>query len=203
MIVNGRPAEDILYEIDARQQIHDAVLRYCRGMDHREPGLALSAYHPGARDEHGFYNGSAEDFVAAGMAASDDFEVIRHVICNEYVEFDPDDRTVARAETVTIGCILTRDAEAAEGYRLSISSCRFLDRFELREGTWKIAERRLVLDWEMEGPARGLAGGPLTTGMLRGFASTADPSFALGFRHWGEGALLPVREERVGMAAAR
>lgn len=197
MTTERRSMEDMVFEIDARQQIHDAIMRYCRGMDHCEPGLALSAYHPGARDEHGFYNGPAEDLVRAGIAASTNFEVIRHLICNEYVEFDPADRTVAHSETVTVGCILTKDPDG-EGYRLAVSSCRFLDRFELRDGAWKIAVRKLVLDWETEGPARGLAGGPLTTGMLRGFASTADPSFGLGFRFWGDVEPQPVRLETVG-----
>ena len=192
-----RDTETIVRELDARQQIHDCIMRYCRGVDHCDPDLARSAYHPGASDDHGFFRGSAGDFVDAAMGAGGTFEIVRHVICNEYVEFDAADATVARAETVTIGCILSRDGG---DYRLAVSSCRFLDRFEERDGVWKIADRRLILDWETEGPARGLAGGPLTTGMLRGFASTADPSFAHGFRLWGDGPREVVREERVGAA---
>jgi hypothetical protein len=188
--------EQMVREIDARQQIHDCIMRYCRGVDHCDPDLALSAYHPDATDCHGFFAGTAAQFVDAAMQAGSMFEVIRHVICNEYVEFDQTNANVAFAETVTIGCILTREGDE---YRLAVSSCRFLDRFEGRDGVWKIAARDLVLDWETEGPARGLAGGPLTSGMVRGFANPSDPSFGLGFRKWGPASDIPVVRQRVGV----
>jgi hypothetical protein len=190
-----RSIEVIVREIDARQQIHDAIMRYCRGVDHGDLALALSAYHPGATDDHGFFCGAAEEFLRVGLEAVSKLETMQHCICNEYVEFDPEDENVACSETTNIGGTLSN---TGDGYRLSIISCRYLDRFENRNGAWKIVERKVVIDWETDGPALGLAGSAFSTGMLRGLLSRADPSYGLGFRTWADQADLPVSQRRVG-----
>lgn len=190
-----RDFETIVRELDARQQIHDCIMRYCRGTDHCDPDLMRSAYHPDATDDHGFFQGSADEFVTVAVQSGDHYEVIRHLICNEFVEFDENDPKVARAETVTVGCLLSR---TEDGYALSASACRYLDRFEERDGEWKIADRRLILDFEVAGPVAGLAGNDFTKGMRRGLASTADYSFAHGFKLWGDTPRKPVVDARVG-----
>nr|WP_087574124.1 nuclear transport factor 2 family protein [Sphingomonas sp. CDS-1] len=187
--------EQMLRIFDARQQIHDCIMRYCRGVDHCDRDLVLSAYHSGATDDHGFFQGSAEEFAKAATTVGGEYEVVRHIICNEYVEFDEHRTDVAYSETVTVGSLLSRKKEE---YWLAVSSCRFLDRFEERDGQWKIAAREVVLDWEIEGPAKGLNAGVLTAGMVRGFSNPSDPSFDLGFRKWGEKVATPVQRVRVG-----
>ncbi len=47
----------------ARTQIHDALMRSCRGVDRLDRELILSAYHPAAHDNHGSFAGPVEDFV--------------------------------------------------------------------------------------------------------------------------------------------
>lgn len=48
-------------------------------------------------------------------------DVLRHLICNEYVEFDEANPRIAGAETAVAGCILRREGN---GNRLSVLSCR-------------------------------------------------------------------------------
>ena len=47
-----------------RQEIHDVVLRYCRGIDRLDFGLVRSAYHPDAVDHHTGFDGSVEEYLA-------------------------------------------------------------------------------------------------------------------------------------------
>ena len=194
-MVKVRDMETIVREIDARQQIHDCMMRYCRGVDHGDVELAASAYHPGASDNHGTYSGPAEGFLKVSLDPANRGENLRHLICNEYVEFDEADPTVARSETAVVGCFQTRDGES---YHLSVLSCRYLDRFEERDGKWRIADRRLALDWEVDGSVRGLAGSVLSTGMLRGIWEMSDPSYGHGFKLWGDTGRPPVSTARVG-----
>ena len=190
-----RDMETVIREIDARQQIHDCMMRYCRGVDHADPDLALSAYHTDATDDHGSFNGPAKDFVKISLDPATRSDVLRHLICNEYVEFDQENPHLARAETAVLGTVLRREND---GYRLSVLSCRYLDRFEERAGRWLIADRRLVLDWEAGGPVLGHAGSFLSNGMLRGIMNTSDPSYGHGFKLWGDAERLPVTGNRIG-----
>ena len=188
-----RDFETIVRELDARRHIHDVLMRYCRGNDHRHEGLMRSVYHPGATDDHGFFNGKAEDFIAIVMKSGPECTNKLHLICNEYVEFDDANPNKAYSETVTIGCMTRPSGDA---YNLSLSACRYLDRFECVDDEWRIAERKVVLDWEFETPSTGNDGGRLTTGMLRSLVSPSDPSFGLGFRNWGEEKPVPVSHDR-------
>lgn len=47
-----------------RQEIHDVVLRYCRGIDRLDFGLVRSAYHADAVDHHTGFDGSVEEYLA-------------------------------------------------------------------------------------------------------------------------------------------
>lgn len=186
-------SETMLRELHARQKIHDAIIRYCRGVDHRDESLIRSAYHPDAMDERGVFKGSVEDYIPRTLTGNPDIVNKRHAICNEYVEFDEIDPNTAYSESVVIGCMVRR---GGDNYILSFSSCRYLDRFECRNGDWRIIDRKVVLDWEFNTPSTGNEGTQLTTGMLRGLFSPSDPSFGLGFRRWSDKPPVPVSEER-------
>ena len=192
---NKRDFETIVRELDARQQIHDCMMRYCRGVDQGDTELAASAYHPDANDNHGSYNGPAEGFLKISLDPANRGENLRHLICNEYVEFDEVDPSVAHSETAVVGCFQIRDGDS---YHMSALACRYLDRFEERDGKWGIADRRLVLDWEVDGPVRGLAGSALSSGMLRGIWEMSDPAYGHGFKLWGDAERPPVSTARIG-----
>ena len=192
---NKRDFETIVRELDARQQIHDCMMRYCRGVDHGDAELALSAYHPDANDDHGTYNGPAAGFLKVALDPEARSEVLRHLICNEYVEFDEENPRIARSETAVAGSFLLREGD---GYHLYILACRYLDVFEERDGRWLVADRRLVLDWEADGLVVGQAGTAVSDGMLRGSMSTADPSYGHGFKLWGDVERMPVSKSRIG-----
>lgn len=180
-------------QLDARRQIHDVLMRYSRGVDHRDEGLLAGCYHPGAVDDHGFYQGSSAGFIQAALEAGAGFENMRHVLCNEYVEFDADNVSLAYSETVVLACMTSR---RDTGLQLGITACRFLDRFEERDGEWRIAHRKVVLDWDVVMPTTGAQGSAMTIGMLRGLPDPSDPSFGLGFQQWSNGPIPPISADR-------
>ncbi len=53
----------------ARQEIHDVVLRYCRGVDRLDLDLVRDCYHPGALDHHTGFDGTVAEYVPWVQAA--------------------------------------------------------------------------------------------------------------------------------------
>ena len=130
----------IVRELKDRQDIRDALVRYCRGVDRLDREMLLSAYHPGAIDDHGVFVGDREAFAdwAFGYHARAQ-HATQHIITNHYCELDGD---VAHTETYWLFAGMNTD-----GSPLSIGGGRYIDRFEKRDGRWAIAERKCLGDW--------------------------------------------------------
>jgi hypothetical protein len=133
-------------ELLDRQQIIDCLVRYARGVDRADEELILSAFHEDAVDYHGDFVGSPHDFVAwlRKIAAVRLFG--QHFLTNHSFEFDGDS---AHVETYFLG------PERDEG-RLDVDLVggRYVDRFERREGVWKIARRVVVAEFRISAPAQ-------------------------------------------------
>jgi hypothetical protein len=132
-----------------KQAIHEVLLRYCRGIDRCDEELVRSAYHPDATDDHGIYRGGVDGFVAWVIPGlRETYAGTSHVLGNVLVELDGD---VAHSEAyVTAWHLFTKDG-ADHNW---IFSGRYVDRFERREGAWKIARRVTICDWEQLTPWR-------------------------------------------------
>ena len=128
-----------------RQAITDVLHRYCRAVDRRDPDLLLSAYHGDAVDDHGVYKGPASGLVE--FMLNDGRAVVHHQISNIVIEVDGD---VARTECY-LDAVHRREDETGRWDELL--KCRYIDRFERREGAWRIAHRRVVYDWGRIEPA--------------------------------------------------
>ena len=160
-----------LHEIDAHLQIRQALGRYCRGVDRGEREVMLSAYHPDAIQEHGYFHGKPADLIDLLIERMDRTgHVTQHHVTNWLIEVDGD---TARVEAYCI--IWNPEVDEETGALKAVQSrSRYLDRFEKRDGAWKIVHRRLVLDWAEPGPD----GKPLPrhTKVTRGGRHEADPS---------------------------
>lgn len=130
-----------LARVVARQEIADVVARYARGIDRLDLDLVRSCYHPGARDDHGTFKGTVEDFVEWLPGQLARFESTMHFLGNHLVEFDADP-DVAHVETY---CVAYH--RLTERLGDSIAGVRYLDRFERRDGAWRIADRVVVVEW--------------------------------------------------------
>ncbi|HUN30978.1 MAG TPA: nuclear transport factor 2 family protein [Trebonia sp.] len=124
-----------------KAQIHDALMRYSRGVDRGDGELVMSVFHPDATLDMGRGPMSAAT-LADGIAKMTATGTM-HFIGNEYVEVDGD---TAYSETYFISYATIAD-EGAPATRSRSRGGRYLDRFERRDGEWKIARRLLVDEW--------------------------------------------------------
>jgi ketosteroid isomerase-like protein len=127
-------------ELQDRQQIHDCLMRYSRGVDRLDRELLLSVYHEDAIDDHGVFVGSAAEFADWAIAMHTRTHLShQHCVLNYTCELDGD---VAHTETYYMFVGMNR-----EGPPLAMSGGRYVDRFEKRDGRWAIAARVCVRDW--------------------------------------------------------
>jgi hypothetical protein len=115
----------------------------------------LSAFHEDALDNHsGVEELAVERFPKAIARANASLKSSSHSICNEMIQVDGD---VANSESY----LIAYNRIGREGRDVDwIFGARFVDRFERRRGSWRIAHRTVVFDWqrfdEVRDPPEGL-----------------------------------------------
>lgn len=138
------PALQVLLD---KQEIYEVLMRYCRGVDRCDEQLLRSVYHPDAMDDHGLYKGTASGFVEWVIKTHRLMKRKFHSVANVLIEVDGD---VAFSEAYWTAYIRS----GPEGQETDlISTGRYIDCFERRNGAWKIAHRQLVFDFTHRQPA--------------------------------------------------
>lgn len=140
-----------------REEITEAILRYARGVDRRDWPLVRSVYHDDAHDDHGAFKGDLDGLMDWLQRRHAMIAKSMHFISNILVEFDSADGAVAESYYLarqTMGpeagesrLMLLGDKAADVDRSASITAemtGRYVDRFERRNGVWRIA-RRIVL----------------------------------------------------------
>tara|TARA_B100000767_G_scaffold60488_1_gene56319 strand:+ start:1370 stop:1927 length:558 start_codon:yes stop_codon:yes gene_type:complete len=137
-----KSAEGKLQVILDRHEIHDLAMRYCRACDRMDESMMRSIFHENAYIEYGFFNGLAPEFVGWVIKHFKTHYVHSfHSISNEYV--------VLKGEEAfgELYAIIHSRIKIEDSVEDSIIGGRYLDDYERREGEWRIAHRRFVLDW--------------------------------------------------------
>lgn len=162
-----------------KEEIRDAVMRYCRGVDRCDTALVLSAFHEDAVDNHTGVEERVAQRVPAVIerARAGNAKMTSHNITTQVIELDED---VARSEAY----LIAYHRIVHNGGELDwVVGARYLDRFERRGGRWAIAHRTVVFDWErFERIDKPPAGFPIAGFFARaahGARSVADPSYEL------------------------
>ena len=141
-------------ELSAREQIRDVLVRYTRGVDRSDSDLIRGAFHEDAwiQFPESLHQGTVEGFLKFLAGELPRFIRTRHAITNTLIEFDGPD-------TAYVESYLHADHQGSEQHhwknRVIELWARYLDRFEQRNGTWKIARRELVVDWMYRYPIEG------------------------------------------------
>ncbi len=158
-----------------KQAIRETMMRYCRAIDRLDIDLLRTVYHPDARDDHNVFVGSAEEFYTWVVPLLSAYEVTQHVIANMLIELDGDRAWV---ETYLIAYHRRRGGEAEVD---DVLGGRYIDRFERRDGAWRIADRKVVVDWSRTDPvAAPFSGETMGARFTGGARDRSDPVYRRG-----------------------
>ena len=140
---------DTLERLAARSEIEDCLKRYARGVDRRDWDLVRGCFHPDARDHHGDFHGSPEAFIAWVQDRHAAVPFSMHYLLNCLIEFATAE--LAAVETY-FWAIQRRDAADGGGTDIEVFG-RYLDRFEKRDGQWRVADRKVAYDSTRQTPS--------------------------------------------------
>lgn len=162
--VSDADIEDLL----ARRDIYHVLTTYCRALDRADVELMKSVYWSDGSDSHGVFDGNAAEFAEFIVREIQEwFEVTMHGIMNVHMEVDGDR---AATETYLFAYHKVREDKGEEifGSRYMerfkgggldpkhhhfFFGGRYLDRFERRNGEWRIFRREVVMDWNESRPS--------------------------------------------------
>lgn len=184
-----------LQEVVDRQKIYDVLTRYCRALDRADVELMKTVYWPDGYDEHGVFNGNAEEFAEFIVEEIQNwFEVTQHAICNVHMELDGD---VAYTEAYLLAYHRVKGATdrirdifgptylaqlgidaGQEGQQDFFYGGRYVDKLEKRDGEWRIKRRTVVMDWNQNLPTTSIWDeGMFKVLKIRGERGHGDPVY--------------------------
>lgn len=134
----------------ARQDIHDAMMRYARGIDRGDADLLLSCYWDDSIEVHGSaYNGPAVPYLKdAARRVTDNGTTMQHFVANVHVEFEDTDTAWVESYILTFA----RFAKDGQDWD-TLTGARAYDKFVRRNGEWRILHRRVAFDWNHDIPS--------------------------------------------------
>lgn len=161
-----------------RQDIHDCLLRFCRGMDRFDRDLYLSAFHHDAEIAAGPYVGDAAGCWDWARPMHEAGQVLtHHALLNHLVEITGD---VAHSETYYQFAARNHPFAEGEAETVMLAGGRYVDRLERRAGVWKIALRTNVIEWSCLQPSLPPPFADVPDIALNGVSARdrSDPSYA-------------------------
>lgn len=140
-----RRCEELAREVArlrAHEEIRARVFGSCRALDRLDAALLRAQFHDDAEVDYGvFYRGPIEGFAPVAMGFQGSMRDTQHLVGNISIALDGER---ASAESyVHAHHVLVQGEERVQ----LMVGARYLDRFELRAGAWKIAYRTEVIDW--------------------------------------------------------
>jgi ketosteroid isomerase-like protein len=130
----------VLRRLLDESEIRAVLARYARGIDHGDMDLVRSCYHHDATDAHGRFNGLVEGFIGSSREFTEKLESMTHVFGQSTIELDGD---TAWVESYCL-CPIRIRAQDGQPAIERIGNIRYVDVFERRDGTWRIARRKVV-----------------------------------------------------------
>jgi SnoaL-like domain len=176
---------DMLKRIADRCEIQDVLLCYARGVDRRDWELVRAAFHKDGTDHHGEFKGVRDDFIKWVSERHAQVTTSTHFLGNCLIEFASNDLAVVETNFIAI---LTLGSEATAHRQMLVDGAqqggagtidvevlgRYVDRFEKREGNWRIARRHVVFDSTRSRPANDTTINPM---WMLGRRDSDDPVY--------------------------
>jgi len=132
-----------LRRLDAEAQIRNCINRHALGSDILDEEMWKSTYWPDAQEDHGWYQGNAHAFVEQVVVElRTEMDTTSHHVSNFMIDVSGES-----ASAVSYFLAYCRHVRSDGSKRDSLSGGRYIDRFERRDGIWKIADRVTKADW--------------------------------------------------------
>ncbi|MBL8589254.1 MAG: nuclear transport factor 2 family protein [Methylobacteriaceae bacterium] len=167
---------DPLMRLTAKSEIEDVLFRYARAVDRKDWPALADVFHADAHDDHGEFSGGPTAFVEWVSQRHAAIPFAMHIMANCLIEFVND--ATAAVETYFVAIQRREKASASgavEGTDVEVFG-RYCDRFEKRDGAWRVARRTVVYDGTRMQPSthhlRKLVG-------VMGRRDKSDPVYAL------------------------
>jgi ketosteroid isomerase-like protein len=166
-------ADPRLESMLSKHEIQEVLMRYGRGVDRADEELLKSCYHADATEEHGSaYAGPAHAYIEGAVGRIRKMGTMAHYICNIHISLEGD-LAYVEAYVLTFARF-DKDGESFDTF----TGGRICDRFERRDGEWKIAHRKLAFDWNRDVPSQ--------EGWCLGMFDPADPKMNMGEKNSGD-----------------
>ena len=136
--------DDRLQDLLDRQDILEVLYRYCQGCDRSDADILRACFHPDAVTDHAGMVMLSWDWIPAALAWLETRSAVTHMIANPLIRVSGD-RAVSDCHFVAYN---RAPLASGEGWEELIVKGRYLDRFERRDGAWKIARRLGLHDVE-------------------------------------------------------
>lgn len=144
-------------ELAARSAIGEVIARYCHLLDRRQWGRMTECFHPEATCRFATIVAEWSEFIGLARAGIDPLRISHHQIGQMMIRVTGDEAT---GETYFTSCNRVAADTLPDAmfpgtgteYEAVIAG-RYIDRFERRDGDWRIADRAVVTDWRCDLPA--------------------------------------------------
>jgi hypothetical protein len=127
----------------AKDAITQVIHRVARGTDRLDHDLIVSGYWPDGFDDHNSFRGGPVEFADWVLTVLPHFATTHHFLGQTRIEVDGD---VAHTETYCNAHHVSHPDEAGNVTDMAMG-LRYVDRFERRDGEWRIAKRICAFDW--------------------------------------------------------
>jgi hypothetical protein len=128
-------------DLAARRDIYSAICAYARSHDRLLAQEHSRAFHHGAHVDCGTMAGTAEEFLQYAQSFLKNIKSSHHLLGQFDIQVDGD---TGKGEVYFLA--QHRIIENGEEKDLLVAG-RYIDRYECRDGVWKIADRRELFDW--------------------------------------------------------
>jgi hypothetical protein len=155
-MINGRQVvsdiSDALRELLDKQAITEVLYQYARSMDRLDRELGYSVFWPEATADYHeqMFQGTGHGFIDMVMEGHLLYEAHSHQFTNILIRLNGDS-----AESETYGDVTLRRRDPDGTLVDSRNLGRYVDRWERRDGEWRILHRQYLHDFDQSGPSSG------------------------------------------------
>lgn len=185
-MVKVKSVEDLL----AEQAVRKAVTCYSRGADRCDIDILKSAFHDDAEVKYGSYDGPYEVFCQNVVDGHHAMNYTTHTVVNEYYDIDAElGKGVGEVYVLAFlsmsqsGDVMDvkeyKDTKSDGGFDYLVAG-RYVDKYECRDGDWRISLRQYMYDWSRTTEHTGHDPNKLFEGLIyRGKQDKEDISYEI------------------------